>query len=166
MSVTNLALLQYLSELLKTSKIKDYCPNGLQVEGSQTINKIVSGVSANLDFIELAIAEQADAIFVHHGIFWENESNVIVGSKKKKIELLLKNEINLFAYHLPLDDHPEVGNNVQLGRALGIKNMKPVDSSLLWQGELYTDLITFSSLIEKQLGRAPQLFGRLSGPLN
>ena len=156
----------YCNQYLSVSKFKDYCPNGLQVEGSQTINKIVSGVSANLDFIELAIAEQADAIFVHHGIFWENESNVIVGSKKKKIELLLKNEINLFAYHLPLDDHPEVGNNVQLGRALGIKNMKPVDSSLLWQGELNTDLKTFSRLIEKQLGRPPQLFGRLSGPLN
>ena len=156
----------YCNQYLSVSKFKDYCPNGLQVEGSQTINKIVSGVSANLDFIELAIAEQADAIFVHHGIFWENESNVIVGSKKKKIELLLKNEINLFAYHLPLDDHPEVGNNVQLGRALGIKNMKPVDSSLLWQGELNTDLKTFSSLIEKQLGRSPQIFGRLSRSVN
>ena len=82
----------YCNQYLSVSKYKDYCPNGLQVEGSQTINKIVSGVSANLDFIELAIAEQADAIFVHHGIFWENESNVIVGSKKKKIELLLKNK--------------------------------------------------------------------------
>jgi len=152
----------YCNDFLSVSKYKDYCPNGLQVEGTQTINKIVSGVSANLDFIELAIAEQADAIFVHHGIFWKNESNVIVGSKKRKIDLLLKNNINLFAYHLPLDDHPEVGNNIELGRVLGIKKMKPVDSSLIWQGELDTDLKTFSSLIEKQLGRSPQIFGRLS----
>ena len=152
----------YCNDFLSVSKYKDYCPNGLQVEGTQTINKIVSGVSANLDFIELAITEQADAIFVHHGIFWKNESNEIVGSKKRKIDLLLKNNINLFAYHLPLDDHPEVGNNIELGRVLGIKKMKPVDSSLIWQGELDTDLKTFSSLIEKQLGRSPQIFGRLS----
>jgi dinuclear metal center YbgI/SA1388 family protein len=156
----------YCNDFLSVSKYKDYCPNGLQVEGTQTINKIVSGVSANLDFIELAIAEQADAIFVHHGIFWNNESNVIVGSKKTKIDLLLKNNINLFAYHLPLDDHPEVGNNIELGRVLGIKKMKPVDSSLIWQGELDTDLKTFSSLIEKQLGRSPQIFGRLSRSVN
>ena len=156
----------YCNDFLSVSKYKDYCPNGLQVEGTQTINKIVSGVSANLDFIELAIAEQADAIFVHHGIFWKNESNVIVGSKKTKIDLLLKNNINLFAYHLPLDDHPEVGNNIELGRVLGIKKMKPVDSSLIWQGELDTDLKTFSSLIEKHLGRSPQIFGRLSRSVN
>ena len=76
----------YCDNYLSVSKYKDYGPNGLQVEGSQTINKIVSGVSANLDLIEQAVVEKADAIFVHHGIFWDNESKVIVGAKRKKIE--------------------------------------------------------------------------------
>ena len=150
---------KYCNHFLRTSKFKDYGPNGLQLEGTSIINKIVSGVSANLDLIELAVAEQADAIFVHHGIFWDNESNLIVGAKRKKINLLIKNNINLFAYHLPLDDHSEVGNNVELGGILGVNNMKPVYDSLLWQGELDTELKSFSILIEKQLGRAPQVFG-------
>ena len=156
----------YCNHYLSVSKYKDYGPNGLQIEGSQTINKIVSGVSANLDFIELAIAKEADAIFVHHGIFWDNESNVIVGAKRKKIDLLIKNNINLFAYHLPLDAHSEVGNNVELGRILGVKNMSSVDDSLLWHGKLDTDLKSFSRLIEKELGRAPEVFGRMNNSVN
>jgi len=156
----------YCANFLSVSKYKDYCPNGLQVEGSLNINKIVSGVSANLDLIELAIDEKADAIFVHHGIFWNNESNVIVGSKRKKIDLLIKNNINLFAYHLPLDAHSEVGNNVELGRILGIKNMKSVDDSLLWHGDLDTDLMNFTRLIQKELGRVPEIFGKKNNSVN
>ena len=156
----------YCNNFLNVKNFKDYGPNGLQIEGSETINKIVSGVSANLDLIERAIEEKADAIFVHHGIFWDNESNVITGAKQKKIALLINNNINLFGYHLPLDDHPEVGNNIELGRILGIKKMKPVEDSYLWQGELKTDLKSFSSLIERELGRAPQLFGYMKKSIN
>ena len=156
----------YCNNFLNIKNFKDYGPNGLQIEGSETINKIVSGVSANLDLIERAIEEKADAIFVHHGIFWDNESNVITGAKQKKIALLINNNINLFGYHLPLDDHPEVGNNIELGRILGIKKMKPVEDSYLWQGELKTDLKSFSSLIERELGRAPQLFGEMKKSIN
>ena len=156
----------YCNNFLNVKNFKDYGPNGLQIEGSETINKIVSGVSANLDLIERAIEEKADAIFVHHGIFWDNESNVITGAKQKKIALLINNNINLFGYHLPLDDHPEVGNNIELGRILGIKKMKPVEDSYLWQGELKTDLKSFSSLIERELGRAPQLFGEMKKSIN
>ena len=156
----------YCNNFLNVKNFKDYGPNGLQIEGSETINKIVSGVSANLDLIERAIEEKADAIFVHHGIFWDNESNVITGAKQKKIALLINNNINLFGYHLPLDDHPEVGNNIELGRILGIKKMKPVENSYLWQGELKTDLKSFSSLIERELGRAPQLFGEMKKSIN
>ena len=151
----------YCNKFLCVKNFKDYGPNGLQIEGSDTIDKIISGVSANLDLIELAIEENADAIFVHHGIFWDNESNLITGAKRKKIALLMNNNINLFGYHLPLDDHPEVGNNIELGRILGIKKMRPVEDSYLWQGELKTDLKSFSSLIEKELGRTPQLFGEM-----
>ena len=152
----------YCNNFLNIKNFKDYGPNGLQIEGSDTINKIISGVSANLNLIERAIEENADAIFVHHGIFWENESNLITGAKRKKIALLIDNNINLFGYHLPLDAHPEVGNNIELGRILGIKNMKSVEDSYLWQGELNTDLNSFSSLIERELGRAPQLFGKIN----
>ena len=141
-------LKNYCNSYLDINKFRDYGPNGLQIEGVSSISKIVSGVSANLELIERAIDEKADAIFVHHGVFWDNESKTITGAKRVKIALLLKHNINLFGFHLPLDDHCEVGNNVELGRRLGIKNMKPVEGGLLWQGELSTNLNDFSKLIE------------------
>ncbi len=156
----------YCNNFLSVSNYKDYGPNGLQVEGASAINKIVSGVSANLDFIELAVEEKADAIFVHHGIFWDNETNVIAGAKRKKVDLLLNNNINLFGYHLPLDDHPEVGNNVELGKILGVNEIKPVENSLLWRGKLDTDMNSLISLIEKKLGRNPQVYGKLKQSIN
>ncbi|MDA8981271.1 Nif3-like dinuclear metal center hexameric protein [Candidatus Thioglobus sp.] len=158
-------LKNYCNTYLDIYKFKDYCPNGLQIEGSLNITKIVSGVSANLELIERAIEEKADAIFVHHGVFWDNELKTISGAKRAKIALLLKHNINLFGFHLPLDDHYEVGNNVELGRRLGIKNMEPVAGSLLWQGELNTNISDFSKLIEEKLDRAPQVFGKQSGKI-
>ena len=158
-------LKNYCNTYLDIDKFKDYCPNGLQIEGSLNITKIVSGVSANLELIERAIEEKADAIFVHHGVFWDNESKTISGAKRAKIALLLKHNINLFGFHLPLDDHYEVGNNVELGRRLGIKNMEPVAGGLLWQGELNTNISDFSKLIEKKLDRVPQVFGKQSGKI-
>jgi len=152
----------YCQDYLNVTAFEDYCPNGLQVEGVDNINKIVSGVSANLALIERAIDEKADAIFVHHGIFWKNEEQTITGSKRRKASLLLSHNINLFGYHLPLDAHPEIGNNVQLGKRLGIQNMAPVSDSLIWQGELNTNLSDFSALIEERLGRTPQVFGKKS----
>ena len=158
-------LKNYCNTYLDVDKFKDYCPNGLQIEGSLNITKIVSGVSANLELIERAIEEKADAIFVHHGVFWDKESKTLTGAKKTKIALLLKHNINLFGFHLPLDDHCEVGNNVELGRRLGVKNMEPVQGGLLWQGELRTNLSDFSKLIEEKLDRAPQIFGKQSGEI-
>jgi len=158
-------LKNYCNTYLDIDKFKDYCPNGLQIEGSLNITKKVSGVSANLELIERAIEEKADAIFVHHGVFWDNESKTISGAKRAKIALLLKHNINLFGFHLPLDDHDEVGNNVELGRRLGIKNMEPVEGGLLWQGELNTNISDFSKLIEEKLDRAPQVFGKQSGKI-
>ena len=158
-------LKNYCNTYLDIDKFKDYCPNGLQIEGSLNITKIVSGVSANLELIERAIEEKADAIFVHHGVFWDNESKTISGAKRAKIALLLKHNINLFGFHLPLDDHDEVGNNIELGRRLGIKNMEPVAGGLLWQGELNTNISDFSKLIEEKLDRAPQVFGKQNGKI-
>ena len=152
----------YCHDYLNVTAFEDYCPNGLQVEGVENINKIVSGVSANLALIERAIDEKADAIFVHHGIFWKNEGQTITGSKRRKVSLLLSHNINLFGYHLPLDAHPEIGNNVQLGKRLGIQNMTPVSDSLIWQGELNTNLSDFSALIEEKVHRIPQVFGKKS----
>lgn len=112
-------LTQYIADLLAVDRFKDYGPNGLQVEGRKEINRIVSGVTASLALIEAAIEAQADAILVHHGYFWKGEDPCLVGMKAARIRRLMQAEINLLAYHLPLDAHAELGNNVQLARCLG-----------------------------------------------
>src|SRR3954464_14293222 len=110
----------YIHQLLQVDRFKDYCPNGLQVEGKKEIRKIVSGVTASMALLEAAYAAQADLILVHHGYFWRNEDARVIGIKRQRLAFLLKNDINLLAYHLPLDAHPELGNNTQLGEVLGI----------------------------------------------
>lgn len=112
---------QYLARLLNISSIRDYCPNGLQVEGRSKISRIVGGVTASQALIDKAIALEADAILVHHGYFWKGEAEPITGIKQARIKALLANDISLFAYHLPLDIHPELGNNAQLAKLLGFK---------------------------------------------
>ncbi|MFM8798184.1 MAG: Nif3-like dinuclear metal center hexameric protein [Fluviibacter sp.] len=112
-------LTQYLNELLKPEGFKDYCPNGLQVEGRDEIRRLVCGVTANQALLDLAVAEQADAILVHHGWFWRGESGSVTGIKRNRLKTLLANDINLYAYHLPLDAHPELGNNAGLALAGG-----------------------------------------------
>ncbi len=113
-------LLAAFDTLLQPERFKDYGPNGLQVEGKAEVRKIVSGVSASLALIEAAVAANADAIFVHHGLFWRGQSGTVTGWMKQRLALLLKHDINLYAYHLPLDAHPELGNNSQLGLQLGL----------------------------------------------
>jgi len=110
----------YLNNLLEIGRFKDYCPNGLQVEGSRRIQKLATGVSASLAFLEAAIEWGADAVLVHHGYFWKNEAPQITGRKYGRLKTLLANDISLLAYHLPLDSHPEFGNNAQLGARLGL----------------------------------------------
>jgi dinuclear metal center YbgI/SA1388 family protein len=114
-------LLQTLDALLQPERFRDYGPNGLQVEGAATVRKIVSGVTASRALIEAAIAAQADTIFVHHGLFWRGQDGRVTGWMKQRLALLLAHDINLFAYHLPLDAHPELGNNAQLGLKLGLQ---------------------------------------------
>lgn len=120
MSTTRQDLLQAFDTLLQPARFKDYGPNGLQVEGKPSVGKIVSGVTASLALIEAAIAAQADAIFVHHGLFWRGQDGRVTGWMKQRLALLLAHDINLYAYHLPLDAHPELGNNAQLGLQLGL----------------------------------------------
>jgi dinuclear metal center YbgI/SA1388 family protein len=107
------------NSLLQPEQFTDYGPNGLQVEGKTEIRKLVSGVTASRALIEAAIEAKADAIFVHHGLFWRGQTGVVTGWMKERLKLLLAHDINLFACHLPLDAHPELGNNAQLGQKLG-----------------------------------------------
>lgn len=110
----------YLDQLLEAGRFSDYCPNGLQVEGRDEIRSIVTGVTASMALIEAALDLGADAILVHHGYFWKGEPAVMTGIKKRRIAALLRHDINLYAYHLPLDAHPALGNNAELGRLLGL----------------------------------------------
>ncbi|MFI8614896.1 Nif3-like dinuclear metal center hexameric protein [Acidovorax sp. NPDC077693] len=119
MSISRTALLQAFDGLLQPERFKDYGPNGLQVEGKPEVRRIVSGVTASRALIDAAIAAQADAIFVHHGLFWRGQDGRVTGWMKQRLQRLLAHDINLFAYHLPLDAHPELGNNAQLGHVLG-----------------------------------------------
>jgi dinuclear metal center YbgI/SA1388 family protein len=113
-------LLQTCDALLQPERFRDYGPNGLQVEGAAQVRKIVSGVTASRALIEAAIAARADTIFVHHGLFWKGQDGRVTGWMKQRLQLLLAHDINLLAYHLPLDAHPVLGNNAQLGLQLGL----------------------------------------------
>lgn len=112
-------LCDFCDDYLKVADFDDYCPNGLQVESTQEVHHIVAGVSACLDLIEAAIEAKADTLLVHHGYFWKGEAQPLIGFKGKRIRALIKNNINLLAFHLPLDAHPQVGNNAQLARVMG-----------------------------------------------
>jgi dinuclear metal center YbgI/SA1388 family protein len=116
---------EYLTQLLPSDKIADGCPNGLQVEGKASIKRAATAVSANLATIESAAERGVDALIVHHGLFWQRDSYVIEGIKRKKIKLLLEHEISLFAYHLPLDLHQEIGNNWLAAKELGWGDLQP-----------------------------------------
>ena len=150
-----------LKILLRPEQFKDYCPNGLQVEGRKEISKLVTGVTACQELITAAVEAGADALLVHHGYFWRGEDQSISGIKKVRIEALLKHELSLLAYHLPLDVHQEFGNNVQLGKVLGIEingelgkqNNHPIGlTGTIDQG---TDFETLKALIADKLDRQP-----------
>ena len=160
---------KYLNLLLQPERFNDYCPNGLQVEGKREINKIVTGVTASYALLEAALQANADGVLVHHGYFWRGEALPITGIKKRRIQFLLQHDINLFAYHLPLDIHLELGNNVMLAKQLGLKVTG-------WAGEKNMLALTelnppqtlkeFAKLIEAQLKRTPQVIGDLNKPIN
>lgn len=121
-------LLQLINSKLEPARVRDYCPNGLQVEGKAEIQKIISGVTASQALLDRAVAAQADAVLVHHGYFWKSEASEITGMKKRRLQTLLQHDINLIAYHLPLDIHPELGNNAQLGALLGFTEISALNS--------------------------------------
>jgi dinuclear metal center YbgI/SA1388 family protein len=152
----------YLNNLLEIGRFKDYCPNGLQVEGTRRVQKIATGVTASLAFLEAAVDWGADTVVVHHGYFWRNEPPQITGRKYRRLRTLIAHELNLFAYHLPLDSHPELGNNAQLGGRLGlIADGRFGDQDLCWSAPLAMplSLAHFSAMVENGLGRKPLVFG-------
>ncbi|MCQ2030266.1 Nif3-like dinuclear metal center hexameric protein [Stutzerimonas zhaodongensis] len=120
MAVALTTLVEETDRYLNAVKIADYCPNGLQVEGRPQVQRIVSGVTASQALLDAAVEARADVVLVHHGYFWKNEDPRVVGIKQRRLKTLLSNDISLLAYHLPLDVHPEVGNNIQLARVLGL----------------------------------------------
>jgi len=155
-------LLRYTQELMQVERFKDYCPNGLQVEGRQEIRKIVTGVTASMALLEAAKQANADLILVHHGYFWRNEDPIVVGIKRNRLAFLLKNDLSLMAYHLPLDAHAEFGNNVQLGQVLGIRPSGFAgESNIIAYGSLEQPmrLQAFALKIESALQRAPLIIG-------
>ncbi len=152
---------QYLNSVLKPEEFADYCPNGLQVQGKSEIRQIISGVTACKALLERAIALKADAILVHHGYFWKNEPAQITDYKYQRLKTLLQHDINLFAYHLPLDAHQVYGNNVQLAQQLQLPLIGPLadkgDEAIVFHGD-YEQAIELSALIEtieEQLHREP-----------
>ena len=155
-------LLDYTGQILEVERFRDYCPNGLQVEGRLEVRKIVTGVTASMALLEAAQLADADMILVHHGYFWRNEDPRIIGIKQKRIQFLLQHQLNLAAYHLPLDVHPEFGNNVQLGRLLGIEvEGYAGEQSLVAHGRLESPEILgiFQERLGKLLNRQPILIG-------
>jgi dinuclear metal center YbgI/SA1388 family protein len=153
---------RYLDGLLEISRFRDYCPNGLQVEGRGEIRRIVSGVTASFDLIQAALAEDADAILVHHGYFWKGDDPCIIGARRARIALLIAHELSLFAYHLPLDAHAEFGNNAQLGKRLGlIETGRFADQELGFCGRLDAamPLDAFALHVKHRLGREPLVIG-------
>lgn len=158
--MNNLELEQLLNQTLSTDKISDYAPNGLQVEGKKNVRKIITGVTASQALIDYAVSQKADALLVHHGYFWKNENPCIRGMKGKRIKSLLTNDINLYAYHLPLDVHAELGNNAQLAALLGIEKLQLLEKSAgsipVW-GELSEPMTAeaFALRIEQTLQRKP-----------
>ena len=156
----NLQLQRILNDKLSPELIKDYAPNGLQIEGSKTIRKIVTGVTASQGLIDKAIELGADAILVHHGYFWKGEPEPIVGMKGRRIRSLIKNDINLYGYHLPLDIHPELGNNARLAQLLDIEvegGLEGHAQSVAMYGRLKQAVsgVEFAKRIDKALEREP-----------
>ena len=152
----------HLHELLEVDRFKDYGPNGLQVEGRQRISKLVTGVTASLALIEAAIEAQADAILVHHGLFWRGQDACVRGWMRKRLGALLGQDVNLLAYHLPLDAHASLGNNAQWGQRLGLlADARFGDQGLgfIADAPAGASLASLSAKLRLGLGREPVVVG-------
>jgi dinuclear metal center YbgI/SA1388 family protein len=150
------AIEAHLELLLQPGAFKDYGPNGLQVEGAHEVRHIVSGVTASLAFIDAAIADGADTLLVHHGLFWRGQDGRLTGWLAQRVRRLMAANVNLFAYHLPLDAHAELGNNAQLGKRLSlVADARFGEQSLGFIGPAERTLAALAQTAQTQLGRAP-----------
>jgi len=158
-------LIERLDALLDASRVKDYCPNGLQVEGRAEVRRVLCGVTASKPLLDRAVVGGYDAVFVHHGYFWKGEDGRVNGIRRQRLKTLLVNDISLIAYHLPLDLHPELGNNAQLGRLMGWQaDARFADQELGWLGRPAESAVPESAeqlarSIAARLGRDPLLVG-------
>ncbi|MBD9416805.1 Nif3-like dinuclear metal center hexameric protein [Pseudomonas sp. PDM16] len=163
MAIALTTLVAEADRFLDSARISDYCPNGLQVEGRPQVRRIVSGVTASQALLDAAVEAEADVVLVHHGYFWKGEDACITGMKRRRLQTLLGNDISLLAYHLPLDVHAEVGNNVQLARQLDITVEAPLDPSSPKVVGLLGSLVEpmgardFARRVQEVLGREPLL---------
>jgi dinuclear metal center YbgI/SA1388 family protein len=166
-----LQLLQAFDTLLAPERFRDYGPNGLQVEGCEEVRRIVSGVTASRALIEAAIERKADAVFVHHGLFWRGQDGRVTGWMKQRLALLLAHDINLFAYHLPLDALPDLGNNAQFGRVLGLEciaRFGEQDLGFLGQrsdGSAFETSEALAAHVAAALGRSVTCVAGATGPI-
>lgn len=163
-------LVHYADTLLKAHEFNDYCPNGLQVDAGRNVKKIITGVTASQALIDVAIKEKADVLLVHHGYFWKGEKPELTGIKGQRIRSLMQNGISLVAYHLPLDAHVELGNNVQLAQVLGWQITGGMDKSanpigLVGNLAKPTLLEELAGNIGQKLQRTPQFFGEKNRPI-
>lgn len=168
MPTTRTELDAHLAQLLSVERFKDYGPNGLQVEGRASVTRLLSAVTASLAAIEAAVADGADALLVHHGLFWRGQDGRVTGWMKARLAALLRHDISLFAYHLPLDAHPELGNNAQLGRRLGlVADARFGDQDLGFIGDAgaHGSVQALAAAAAAALGRAPLLVAGDGRPL-
>jgi len=163
MSVNIHELVRYCDQLLQTDRFRDYAPNGLQVEGRTGITRILTGVTASQALLDAAVEWGGDLVLVHHGYFWKGESPAVTGIKQRRLKTLLLHEMNLVAYHLPLDAHPELGNNARLAARLGFEVEGPLDPGAspaignIGQLEQSLSLEALAQRIQERLGREPQV---------
>lgn len=163
MAIALRTLVEEADRFLNAARISDYCPNGLQVEGRPQVRRIVSGVTASQALLDAAVEAEADVVLVHHGYFWKGEDACITGIKRRRLQTLLSNDMSLLAYHLPLDLHAEVGNNVQLARQLDITVEGPLDPNnpkvvgLLGSLDEPMSARDFARRVQDVLGREPLL---------
>ncbi|VAX76539.1 Nif3-like dinuclear metal center hexameric protein [Buchnera aphidicola] len=163
--MNNFFLEKLVNDKLNSKKyVKDFSPNGLQVEGKSEIKKIITGVTACQKLLNQAIKYNADAIIVHHGYFWKNQDQKILGMYKKRLKTLLSHDINLYSWHLPLDINSEFGNNVQLGKLLNISIQGKISQYVLFgQFNRFHTAESLKNIIEKKLKRKPFHYGQ-TGP--
>ena len=161
-------LVNYLDGLMMPGKFRDYCPNGLQVEGCSEVTRLVAGVTASQALLDVAVERGADAILVHHGYFWKGEDGRVTGIRRRRMATLLANDINLLAYHLPLDAHPELGNNAQLALRLGwLPDGRFGEQDIGWLGTVAEPcaLSALAERVARVLERQPLVVGDEARPI-